>query len=128
MLCINAVTGQNEWNKEQLITPKALAEKINSKENTPLILNVGPMSQIRGAVKIGSCSMESGLNKLKEVVSGKKPSQPVVIYCGCCSSVNCPNIQPAYKELILLGFKGVKILEIPVGFAEDWSARGYPVE
>lgn len=119
---------QETWKKDQLIIPKELAEKINSKTAVPLVLNVGPMSLIKGAIKIGPCNTDEGIRKLKDVMASNKTAKSVVVYCGCCSSANCPNIKPAYKELVLMGIKDVKVLDIPVGFAEDWAAKGYPVE
>lgn len=117
------------WTKELILPTKDLADKItkNSKD-LPLILNVGPMDNIKGANKIGACSSPEGITKLKETLANTPKNKPIVIYCGCCSYDNCQNIRPAFKELQEEGFKYVKVLDIPEGFRENWVALGYPTE
>lgn len=123
------INAQETWKKEQLMDTKDLAEKINSSQkDKPVIFNMGPMSQIKGAVKIGAGSTEEGIKKLNTEAATLKVTTPIVLYCGCCSSANCPNIKPAHKHLVAKGFTNVKILDIPEGLAQDWTSKGYPVE
>jgi thiosulfate/3-mercaptopyruvate sulfurtransferase len=123
-----AVTAQDPWKKEQIMPTKELADKINSNKNVPIILNTGPMDQIKGAVKIGAVNSPEGMQKLRNHLNAADKKTEVVIYCGCCSYANCPNIRPAFNEAVKLGFNRVKVLDIPEGFGTDWTAKGFPKE
>jgi thiosulfate/3-mercaptopyruvate sulfurtransferase len=125
---LNAQTS-DPWKSEQLIKPAELAGKLNSSDQVkPLIFNVGPMSNIKGAVKIGAASESAGLAKLKSELANVSKDREIVVYCGCCTSQNCPNIRPAFELLKELGFKKIKCLEIEHGFQEDWAGKDYPTE
>ncbi len=117
------------WTKEQLMPTKDLAEKIKtSAKDIPLVLNVGPMEQIKTAVFVGRGTSVTGIEKLKSTVAWENKSRVVVVYCGCCSYASCPNIKPAYDALISAGFKNAKVLELPESVKTDWVAKGYPME
>lgn len=117
------------WKKEQLMPTKELADKINAKsKDCPLIFNVGPMDQIKGATFVGRGTSVSGIEKLKQSVMWEPKTRPIVIYCGCCSYASCPNIKPAYDALVAAGYKNTRVLELPEGLAPDWVAKGYPME
>lgn len=117
------------WKKEQLMTTADLAEKIkvNAKDK-PLIFNVGPMDNIKGAVALGAATNVTFPSKLKDELAMENKTKSVVVYCGCCSYSSCPNIKPAYDALMALGFKNAKVLELPEGIKPDWVAKGYPME
>jgi thiosulfate/3-mercaptopyruvate sulfurtransferase len=120
---------QNLWKKEQLMDTKELADKINAKaKDLPLIFNVGPMEAIKTAVNIGLGTSVTAMEKLKSTLSMENKNRVVVVYCGCCSYANCPNIKPAYDALIKGGFKNAKVLDLPEGVKPDWVAKGYPME
>lgn len=117
------------WKKEQLMPAKELADKINSDaKDKPLVFNVGPMDNIKSAVFIGRGTSVTGIEKLKSTVAWEDKNKTIVVYCGCCSYASCPNIKPAYDALIAAGFKNAKVLDLPVGLAPDWVAKGYPME
>ena len=117
------------WTKEQLMPTKDLAEKIKTNaKDKPIILNVGPMELIKGAVDVGRATSVTGIEKIKSTVAMENKNKVVVVYCGCCSYASCPNIKPAYDALISAGFKNAKVLELPEGIKPDWVAKGYPVE
>lgn len=123
------VQQEDPWKKEQIIPTKELAEKIqNHSKDLPIIINVGPMENIKTAIAVGATGTEEGINKLTKTISTLKKTDKIVIYCGCCSYANCPNIRPAFKKLQESGFKNVKVLDIPEGIKPDWVAKGYPVE
>jgi len=123
------VQQQEPWKKEQVMPTKELAEKIQrNTKDLPVIFNVGPMENIKTAIKTGNTDEEEGIKKLTTSVSALKKSTKIVVYCGCCSYANCPNIRPAFKKLQELGFKNVKVLDIPEGLKPDWVAKDYPVE
>ena len=91
---------QDPWKKEQIISTKDLAAKIqNNSKDLPVIINVGPMENIKTAIKVGNADSDEGIKKLTTTVSGMKKTSKMVIYCGCCSYANCPNIRPAFNKL-----------------------------
>lgn len=120
---------QEPIKKEQLISAEELAKKINDPNAVkPVVFNVGPVDQIKTAIKVGAVSTDEGYAKFKTEVAKVAKDKEVVVYCGCCSSQNCPNIRPAIKYLTDNGYKKAKVLDIPVGIKEDWVQKGYPVE
>lgn len=117
------------WKKEQLMATAELAEKIKTNaKDKPILFNVGPMEQIKGAVFVGRGTSATSIEKMKSSLSLENKNKAVVVYCGCCSYASCPNIKPAYDALVTLGFKNAKVLELPVGIKEDWVAKGYPMD
>jgi thiosulfate/3-mercaptopyruvate sulfurtransferase len=117
------------WKKEQLMPTKELADKINSNaKDKPLIFNVGPMENIKGAQAVGAATNATFSSKLMSFLTMENKTRSVVVYCGCCSYSSCPNIKPAYDILIAQGFKNTKVLELPEGIKPDWVAKGYPTE
>ncbi|MBX3164283.1 MAG: rhodanese-like domain-containing protein [Bacteroidetes bacterium] len=117
------------WKKEQLMPTAELAEKINTNaKDKPIIFNVGPMDNIKGAISVGLGTSATVTQQMKNKLSMESKTRGVVIYCGCCSYSNCPNIKPAYDALIGLGFKNTKVLELPENLKPDWVAKDYPME
>jgi thiosulfate/3-mercaptopyruvate sulfurtransferase len=116
----------------QLITPAELARVLQSpKEPKPLILNVGPrmlyaQAHIPGAEYIGAGSEPQGIQQLRARVKSLPRRAFIVLYCGCCPWIHCPNVFPAYKELAGLGFTNVKVLYIADNLGTDWVYKGYP--
>jgi thiosulfate/3-mercaptopyruvate sulfurtransferase len=131
-LSLSALTqaySQTTWKKEQLMPTQELADKINTNaKDKPLVFNVGPMENIKTAKVIGLGTSISAMEKMKSSLSMENKNRTIVVYCGCCSYANCPNIKPAYDALISNGFKNAKVLELPEGIKPDWVAKGYPME
>ncbi|MEO7054421.1 MAG: rhodanese-like domain-containing protein [Rhizomicrobium sp.] len=114
-----------------LIQPAALADILKA-GNPPPLLQVGfsvmySEAHIPGSVYAGPTGTEAGIEKLKIAVQGFDKAKPVVIYCGCCPWVRCPNVAGAYKTLTSLGFTQIKVLYIADNFGADWADKGYPV-
>lgn len=117
------------WKKEQLMSTKELADKITANaKDKPLVFNVGPMENIKGAVAMGAATNVTFADKMKATLAMENKAKAVVVYCGCCSYSSCPNIKPAYDILMAQGFKNTKVLELPEGIKPDWVAKGYPME
>ncbi len=117
------------WKKEQVMPTSELAAKLTGDlKGAPLVINVGPMENIKTALKTGPANTLAGIEKLKTTVANVEKNKEIVIYCGCCSFDNCGNVIPAFQELVDLGYTKVKVLEIPEGFRPDWAAKDYPVE
>ncbi len=117
-----------------LINPENLAKLLQSpKAEKPLVLMVGfrvlhAQGHIPGAEYVGPGSEDRGIQALRKRVEGLPRNKAIVVYCGCCPWVHCPNVEPAYKELVTMGYSNVKVLYIAHNFGADWIAKGYPVE
>jgi thiosulfate/3-mercaptopyruvate sulfurtransferase len=116
----------------QLITPEQLAKTLNTAQQKPLLLQVGPhtlyaQAHIPGSEYIGAGSSDEGKQKLRERVKPLPKNSAIVLYCGCCPWSHCPNVHTAYLELRSLGFTNVKVLYIADNFGTDWVSKGYPV-
>jgi hypothetical protein len=127
-LALPSQAQQEPWKKEQVMPTATLAARIQSGKEIPVILNVGPMDNIKTALRVGATNTDEGIAKLKTTVAGLDKNKEVVIYCGCCTYSNCPNIRPAFKAMEDWGFKKVRVLNIPEGIKPDWSGKGYPME
>lgn len=118
--------------QDRLIQPEALVRILKAEpEKKPVILQVGPrvmfaQAHIPGAQYAGPGSQASGIQSLEDVVSGMAKNRSIVLYCGCCPWDRCPNIGPAYKRLVQLGFTHVRGLYLAHNFGDDWVNKGYP--
>ncbi len=130
-----AIDGVGEpWTGSQIEQPAELANDLSDpKSKKPLIICVGFQSlfqgaRIPGALFRGPTGKPEGLEKLKKWAQNAPRTQPIVIYCGCCPWNQCPNIRPAFKALDEMGFKQLRVLQIPTDFGTDWVQKGYPVK
>ena len=117
--------------EEVLIQPVVLAAILN-KGNPPPLLQVGfsvmyAEAHIPGSLYAGPTGTEAGIEKLKAAVKDFDKAKPLVIYCGCCPWMRCPNVAGAYKTLTALGFTKIQVLYIADNFGADWADKGYPV-
>ena len=116
------------WRPDQLMEPQDLATIINSAAaEKPLIIDIGPAGVIKGAVEIGPAHEKESFDKLKEFLSKQKRDRQIVIYCGCCPFVHCPNIRPAFKLLNDMKFTNQKLLNLSHNLKADWINYGYPM-
>ena len=122
-----AMPGQTiPWKAAELLEPGELNQLI--KENkAPLILNIGSVEDIKGAVHIGVTSDEANMAKLKTTLAAHPKSTEVVIYCGCCPFGKCPNIRPAYKVMKDMGYTNIRVLNLYVNLRTNWTTAGYPL-
>jgi thiosulfate/3-mercaptopyruvate sulfurtransferase len=116
------------WTEEQLMQPERLAAIINdSTVAKPLIINVGPVNSIKGAIKTGPAKEKDNLNELEKLLSKEDRKKAIVIYCGCCPFKDCPNIRPAFSLLTKMSFTNHKLLNMPHNLKTDWINHGYPM-
>ena len=117
----------------QLLQPPQLVQILRAPNSEkPLILQVGShvfyaQAHIPGSEYVGAAGQDSGLQALRKRVKGLGRDRFLIIYCGCCPWNKCPNIRPAYQQLISLGFTNVKVLYLSNNFGTNWVAEGYPV-
>ncbi|HSM78495.1 MAG TPA: rhodanese-like domain-containing protein [Bryobacteraceae bacterium] len=114
------------------IQPEDLVKALNAKAGKPLLLHVGfhnlyVHAHIPGSEYAGPASRPEGMEQLKKRVASLPHNTYIVIYCGCCPWVHCPNIHPAFEELRRMGFTNVKVLYIASNFGQDWIQKNYPV-
>jgi len=123
-----SLTATNPWTDSQLIAPSELAAWVKAGgPKLPLILNIGAVEDIKSAVHIGAVNDTKNLEKLKAAVASFPKNTPLIIYCGCCPFAKCPNIRPAFSELIKAGFTNVKLLNLSTNLKTNWIAKGYPL-
>jgi rhodanese-related sulfurtransferase len=113
-----------------LIQPQEMASQLDSKAARPVILYTGPnvlyrSKHIPGAIFAGPGSNADGLALLKQEVGKLSRDREIIIYCGCCPWVKCPNVKPAVELLTSMGFTRVKTLYLETGFKVDWIDKGY---
>jgi len=114
-----------------LLEPAELADMLKGAA-PPVALHVGfktlyDQAHIPGSPYAGPGNSEAGLANLKSQVAGLPQDRALVIYCGCCPWVRCPNIAASFEQLHGLGFTNVKALKIVTNFGQDWVDKGYPV-
>lgn len=118
---------------KQTIYAKDLFNELKKTSRTkPLIIDIGfdflyGQGHIPGSIYAGPASNSNGLAKLKLALKNVPSNKNIVIYCGCCEWNECPNVRPAYKALVDLGYKNVKVLYLENNFTRDWEKKGYPV-
>ena len=120
---------QNEvWTEKQLMPPAELAAILNNPAaKKPIIYNIGPAGYIPSSIEIGDTQEPENLEKLKKELTKLSKDTAIVIYCGCCPYVNCPNIRPAFKLLNEMKFTNHKLLDLPQNLRVDWIDKGYPM-
>ena len=123
-----SLAAPNPWTDNQLMEPSVLAAQIKTGgTDIPLILNIGAVEDIKGATHIGAVNDVKNLEKLKNTVKDLPKNTAIVIYCGCCPFARCPNIRPAFTELVKSGFTNVKLLNLPTNLNTNWVGKGYPL-
>lgn len=135
ILCFSGLAQQaaeDPWAAGDVLQPAELAQAIQSGK-APIILSAAFPVLYRGrhilhAINAGPTSKPEGIQALKTAVASLPKDADIVIYCGCCPMVKCPNIRPAYRTLKELGFTHVRVLNLPVNLHTDWVAKDYPSE
>jgi hypothetical protein len=118
---------QDPWKDSQLMDPAFLASRIEKHITKDLvIISVGPEAIIKGSVDIGPTHEPENLEKLRNYLKDIPKNREIVIYCGCCPFVKCPNIRPAFALLMEMGFKNAKLLNLPKNIKTDWLDKDYP--
>jgi thiosulfate/3-mercaptopyruvate sulfurtransferase len=123
----------NPWPESDLLEPADLAKTLRSSGAKPAVICVAfPVlyrsKHITEAVYAGPGNRPEGIEALKKAVAGMAKDRDLVLYCGCCPMVKCPNIRPAYQALKDMGFTRVRVLSIPTNMATDWYSKDYPSE
>lgn len=130
-LCL-AQDGSDPWAGTELIQPAALAAEVAGTKAPVVICVAFPVlyraRHIVRAIDAGPGSKPEGIAALRKAVATLPKDADLVIYCGCCPMVKCPNIRPAYRTLHEMGFTHVRVLNVPENMHTDWYAKNYPSE
>ena len=118
------------WTPGDVLQPAELAKAIEFGK-APIVLSVAFPVLYKGwhivhAINAGPTSKAEGIEALKSAVGKLPKDADLVIYCGCCPMVKCPNIQPAYRTLKELGFTRTRVLSIPTNLHTGWVSKGHP--
>jgi hypothetical protein len=124
--------GSDPWPKADLLETDALAQAIQSAKPPVVVAVPFPVlyrsKHILHAIDGGAGSKPEGIETLKKAVASLSKDADIVVYCGCCPMVKCPNIRPAYRTLKEMGFTHVRVLNIPTNMHTDWYSKNYPSE
>lgn len=121
------------WPASNLMEPAQLAALLKTGKSRPAIICVAfpvlyRQRHIIHAEFGGPGNKPEGIAALMAAAASLPKNSEIVLYCGCCPMVKCPNIRPAYTALAEAGFTNVHALHIPQNFYTDWVEKGYPVE
>lgn len=130
-LCLSQDTA-DPWPATAVIEPAALAQTIQGGKPLTVVSVAFPVlyraKHIVRAIEAGPGSKPEGIAALRKAVAGLPKDADIVVYCGCCPMLKCPNIRPAYRELKDLGFTRVRVLDIATNMHTDWYTKDYPSE
>lgn len=120
------------WDKAEFVEPAALAAELHSAK-PPVILCTAfsvlyRSKRIPHAIEAGPGNNPEGIALLRKAAANLPRNADIVLYCGCCPMDRCPNIRPAYRVLREMGFRHVRVLNIPTNMHTDWFGKGYPAE
>src|ERR1700722_16176475 len=132
LACWGQEPASDPWAARELLQPAELAQGIQSGK-APIVLSVAFPVLYKGrhivhAINAGLTSKPEGIEALKTAVAKLPKDADLVIYCGCCPMVKCPNIRPAYRTLKELGFPHGRVLSLPTNLHTDWVSKDYPFE
>jgi hypothetical protein len=85
-------------------------------------------AHIPNALFAGPANKPKGIDLLLEAVKSIPHNAEMIIYCGCCPFVRCPNVRPAYRALKDLGYSNIKVLKLDTNLYTDWVEKGYTIE
>jgi thiosulfate/3-mercaptopyruvate sulfurtransferase len=131
LFCFAAET-TDPWPATAVIEPAALAQILQAGQ-PPMVISVAfpnlyHAKHIVHAIDAGPGSKPEGIELLKKAVANAPKDADIVVYCGCCPMVKCPNIRPAYRALKEMGYTHIRVLDVPTNMHDDWYAKNYPTE
>ena len=129
-LCLSQ--DSTSWRQSELIEPSALARALNAGDAPTIICVAFPIlyhgKHLPKAIFAGPGAKPEGIAMLKTAAAALPKNEKIVIYCGCCPMIKCPNVRPAYTALKQMGFTNVRVLDIQTSMHNDWYTFGYPSE
>lgn len=128
--CAGNIHAQNpeNWTKQQLMEPYALARLLKDGKDLPVIFCVGPGASIPNSINIGMTRDKQNLDLFRARLKELPVNTSIVIYCGCCPFEHCPNVRPAIEVLKQMNFTNYKLLDLPHNLKTDWIDKGFPTK
>ncbi len=117
---------KDPWTTDELMKTDELLQKLEN-ENVNLI-HIGFEDVIPNSINAGPGMEKESLKNLREILKDVDKEEEVILYCGCCPMDVCPNIRPAFDLAKNLGYKNLKLLDIPISIKADWIDYGYPTK
>jgi thiosulfate/3-mercaptopyruvate sulfurtransferase len=132
ILTVRAQVIAEPWTIAQTMQPAELQKELTGK-SAPTVLFVGfdrlyRAGHIKGAQYHGTGANEEGVAEIKKWAEPLPRSTNLVIYCGCCPIMHCPNLRPPFVALHQMGFTHLRVLILPTSFAVDWAEKGLPYD
>jgi rhodanese-related sulfurtransferase len=137
-MAVSSVTSAHDddyypWHDTDTLAPASLATELKTFNQGRYVLFVGFPALYKGAhipkaKMAGPASKPAGIDHLKEEVKNVPHEAEIIIYCGCCPFVRCPNVRPAYTALKEMGYSNIKVLKLNTNLHTDWVEKGYPIE
>lgn len=134
--CLAAAPGSPEADtaptKKDLIQPAELAKLLALPEaKRPALIHVGfgvlyRGGHIEGSKFAGPGNNAKGRGDLKAYLQTLPKDREIVLYCGCCPWIHCPNVNPAFRIARSLGYGKTKILYVVKDMQRDWVDQGLP--
>ncbi len=119
---------EEPWTPAELMSPADLAKVLaDPHAQQPIVFCIGPGAVIKGSIDIGPARDSANLAKLRQRLGALPKDAPIVIYCGCCPFVHCPNIRPAFSLIKDMKFTQPKLLNLEHNVKVDWIDKGFPV-
>ena len=120
------------WPESALLNPADLNKLIEDQASLEILcVGFSPLYHARHlphAQLAGPASQPDGMRMLEQAAVALKPGSQIILYCGCCPMVRCPNIRPAYETLQRRKIQNVRVLNLPHNLHTDWVEKGYPTE
>ena len=125
------ISKSDPWTENDIIMPVTLKNELKRNNEKPMIIQIGfkmlyEQDHIPGSIYAGPAFKNNGIQKLEETLQNVDKNKNIVIYCGCCKWIDCPNIRPAFKAIKDMGFKNAKLLYLKNTFMINWVNKGYP--
>ena len=121
MISTSFLTAQDTYST-RLIAVDSIVKQIQEKSDQYIVLNTGPVEDIQGSIHIGPVEQDKYFQILELELEKLDSSKTIVVYCGCCPIVVCPNIDPAVLLLERHGFT-VRVLNLQEGIDEIGRAH-----
>ena len=119
--------GVEPWKPEQLLAPADLAKTLQDpRAKQPIVFCIGPGAIIRGSIDIGPAKDSNKLAAFRKQLDKLPRDADIVIYCGCCPFVHCPNVRPAFALLTEMNFTHPRLLNLEHNIKTDWIDKNYP--
>jgi hypothetical protein len=80
------------------------------------------------AIYGGPGGKPEGIELMKKAVANLPKDAELVVYCGCCPMIRCPNMRPAVRALKEMGFTKIRVLNIANNMHDNWYSKDYPSE